>query len=110
VEHDDGSYVFHGDRCTETKLLEVHHKHYDSLGAEKDEDLEVLCRFHHLVREVGRIVCEFCALETVVPCEEDAIDMVQSAVEERGTGNITLDMVDVPADCFNCVEMLSKDD
>jgi hypothetical protein len=65
VVHDDGAHVFHVDRCTETKQLEVHHKHYESLGAENDEDLAVLCRFHHLVRSVGRIVCEFCALELV---------------------------------------------
>ena len=38
--------------CDETKGLEVHHVHYNTLGAERDEDLEVLCRFHHLVRHV----------------------------------------------------------
>jgi 5-methylcytosine-specific restriction endonuclease McrA len=30
-------------RCGATKNLEVHHKHYKSLGQEKPEDLEVLC-------------------------------------------------------------------
>ena len=30
-----------------TAALEVHHKHYDTLGDERDEDLEVLCKACH---------------------------------------------------------------
>lgn len=32
--------------------LEVHHRHYRTLGAERDIDLEVLCRKHHQLRHV----------------------------------------------------------
>ena len=30
-----------------THALEVHHKHYDTLGDERDEDLEALCKACH---------------------------------------------------------------
>ncbi len=33
--------------CTSTEQLEVHHRRYDQLGAEPDEDLCVLCYGHH---------------------------------------------------------------
>jgi hypothetical protein len=33
--------------CLETQTLEVHHRSYEHLGAERDEDLRVLCRRHH---------------------------------------------------------------
>lgn len=33
--------------CTSTESLEVHHRRYDRLGAEPDEDLCVLCYGHH---------------------------------------------------------------
>jgi 5-methylcytosine-specific restriction endonuclease McrA len=34
-------------RCGALGGLEVHHRHYDSLGAEREEDLEVLCKPCH---------------------------------------------------------------
>jgi len=33
--------------CTSTEILEVHHRRYDHLGAEPDDDLCVLCYGHH---------------------------------------------------------------
>jgi len=33
--------------CTSTESLEVHHRRYDRLGAEPDDDLRVLCYGHH---------------------------------------------------------------
>ena len=33
--------------CQSTETLEVHHRRYDHLGAELDDDLTVLCRGHH---------------------------------------------------------------
>lgn len=35
-------------RCFQTKDLQVHHKHYRSLFAEADEDLEVVCEQCHV--------------------------------------------------------------
>ena len=40
-------------RCTAVNGLEVHHRNYERLGAERDADLEVLCRLHHLARHVA---------------------------------------------------------
>jgi hypothetical protein len=47
-----------GPRCTETTGLQVHHLHYDTLGRERDDDLEVLCPLHHLTRHIESIACE----------------------------------------------------
>ncbi len=33
--------------CLITDKLELHHKHYDTLGDESDEDVEILCEFCH---------------------------------------------------------------
>jgi 5-methylcytosine-specific restriction endonuclease McrA len=46
------------DRCercgTLTWQLEVHHKHYDCLGRERPQDLEVLCRYCHIIADNER--------------------------------------------------------
>jgi hypothetical protein len=73
-----------GDRCTSTKGLAVHHRHYDSLGREEDSDLEVLCRFHHLVRHASTYECPTCCDSWDV-FEEDAIAAVETAVQDAGT-------------------------
>lgn len=39
-----------GQRCMAAENLDVHHRNYNRLGAERDADLEVLCRRHHLAR------------------------------------------------------------
>jgi hypothetical protein len=99
---------FYGARCNETSGLEVHHRHYDSLGTEEDDDLEVLCRVHHLVRTVERVECDRCA-ESVVPHECDAVDLVEAAIECSGTKDLTLDKVDPPGLCDYCDHVLNDD-
>lgn len=43
--------------CGEDEImLQVHHKHYDNLGCEKDEDLAVLCPHCH--QDVHKIISE----------------------------------------------------
>ena len=37
-----------------TEQLELHHKHYDTLGHEQDEDLEVLCKACHKQADAER--------------------------------------------------------
>jgi hypothetical protein len=100
--------AIYGERCKETTRLEVHHLHYDSLGAERDEDLEVLCRFHHLVRHVyRRAVCEYCD-EATVTDDGDAIDIVKQAVADYGgIDKVMVDALDVPGVCNACDHMLS---
>lgn len=34
--------------CGSTKKLHVHHRHYDNLGEERDEDVTLLCSNHHM--------------------------------------------------------------
>ena len=76
--------TLYGDRCNRDTNLEVHHRHYDSIGAEKDEDLEVLCRFHHLVREaVGSLDCPECG-DPMQYEEEDIVFQVKEAILEAG--------------------------
>lgn len=41
-----------GSRCAEVKRLQVHHRTYTRLGCEADDDLEVLCWFHHMVEHM----------------------------------------------------------
>lgn len=41
------------ERCGSTSDLEVHHKNYERLGAEHDEDLEALCRPCHIKEHSG---------------------------------------------------------
>jgi hypothetical protein len=101
--------LFYGDRCSEVKRLEVHHRHYNTLGAESDKDLEVLCRVHHLVREIEAAECERCT-ESVVGHEEDAVAIVEATIELYGTRNLTLDEIDVPDFCDYCDHVLTKDD
>jgi hypothetical protein len=45
-----------GERCCTNRQLEIHHRTYANVGHEKLEDLMVLCRFHHLVVEIIKLV------------------------------------------------------
>lgn len=42
--------------CGETEKLQVHHLNYDNVGNEKDEDLMLLCEYHHKVLHKKKIV------------------------------------------------------
>jgi hypothetical protein len=104
------SYSLYGPRCTETADLEVHHLHYRSLGAEKDEDLEVLCRFHHLVREVCQVECQYCG-EAVVVDDDVAIDIVKRSAQEYNVpiSQLSTVMLDVDSTCWSCEETFTRD-
>jgi hypothetical protein len=94
-EHDRDRYPDYGDRCLETINLEVHHLHYGTLGEERDGDLEVLCRFHHLVRgAVGNLDCPRCCDGPMDYDEEDIIRTVEETIREAGGINyVTLEQV-----------------
>jgi hypothetical protein len=99
VEDDGrGKHSWLGERCIETTGLEVHHLDYARLGAERDEDLEVLCRFHHQVRHAEAATCAICD-EPIFPTQDDAIDWVE-------------DMGDSPPEglCDYHEHVLTKDD
>ena len=105
IKHDH-----YGRRCSETKDLQVHHLSYARIGAERDDDLEVLCRFHHLVRHVAATECEYCG-EATVPFDADAIDIVEQALKEAGgIDKLELDNIDAPGVCDYHEHMLSKND
>jgi hypothetical protein len=36
--------------------------HYNSLGRERNEDTEVVCRLHHLVRHLMNLECDACGM------------------------------------------------
>ena len=47
--------------CEETSRLQVHHLHYENLGREALEDLQVLCDLHHRCAELRkRALCLSC--------------------------------------------------
>jgi hypothetical protein len=92
-----------GDRCTATCNLNVHHLRYDTLGQERDVDLEVLCRFHHLVRHARAVECAQCGDEVGI-CEGDAIATVREAVIGVGgdINKVTLNDVCLNNLCDGC--------
>ncbi len=97
-----GGKWWHGQRCTETTRLEVHHLHYNSLGAERDGDLEVLCRKHHLVRSIGDVECQTC-FDSFGVDDDQLIEIVEQAIRENGgVENVTLDMLDLSGLCSYC--------
>ncbi len=88
-----------GERCAATDNLEVHHLHYKSVGAENHSDLEVLCRFHHLVREaVGDLYCSECGDGPMSYDEGDIINQVEQAIAQAGGIN-SVDLEDIRAEC-----------
>jgi hypothetical protein len=114
-----GDYL-RGDRCSVTDRLEVHHRHYETLGRETDDDLMLLHLSHHLVLTVLDAHCEFCGNE-LVNHEADALDLVDRAYDEAGCPADEMALDDVLAAltwlrntgtvvCDYCDHMLSKDD
>ena len=97
-----------GERCTATTDLQVHHLHYRSLGVEADRDLEVLCRFHHLVRHITNQECEYCG-EIVQVDEGEAIERVEEAIGNRSASAVTLEDIAWDNVCDYCDEVLTKD-
>lgn len=53
-------YLIDGARCFCTHPLQVHHLTYVNIWEEKDEDLQVLCRSHHVVVELLKVRCVGC--------------------------------------------------
>lgn len=49
-----------GSRCGSTRFLSVHHNTYERLGAELDQDLDVLCWLHHMVEHMLWKRCSYC--------------------------------------------------
>jgi hypothetical protein len=98
-----------GARCGATTGLEVHHRHYRSLGVERDDDLKVLCGFHHLVTHVLGVECERCGEATVD--ETFAVELVREAIEDAGDiGKVELANIDVPGLCDYCDHVMNEDD
>jgi hypothetical protein len=99
----------YGPRCVAIGPLDVHHRHYRSVGAEQDSDLEVLCRFHHLVRHVTRVECAYCG-ETVETDDETAIAMVEEAVANVDSiHDVELDALPLNNVCGVCAHALEDD-
>ena len=98
-----------GERCTATKGLQAHHRNYNHLGAECDEDLEVLCRRHHLVRHIVNSVCEVCG--ATLYSEDATLDLIEEHSDTPGLP--TLDQIglgppgsDYPLLCWDCSDNL----
>jgi hypothetical protein len=91
-------------RCAETKNLQVHHLHYQSIGNEWNSDLEVLCPFHHLVREaIGNLDCPECGDGPMQYDESDILEEIQRAIDEAG-GPQNVDLQDIRDRCSWLIE------
>jgi hypothetical protein len=77
-----------GDRCPETSHLEVHHTCQDRIGCELDEDLLVLCRWHHIAIEACTWLCPACGSEVFNDPEE-----VLELIDDIEIEELTLDSV-----------------
>jgi len=101
-------------RCEHTGRLDVHHLHYDSLWNEKFSDVEVLCRFHHLIRELMKLECLRCR-ECVFDSKDDAICFLEGYCDQDDDEEVRaleLDgLIDDASDlCPYCDHMCNKDD
>jgi hypothetical protein len=61
-----------GERCTQTRGLQLHHLHYRSPGAETLNDVELLCDWHHRIQTVLDRACELCGCEVYDRQEAEA--------------------------------------
>lgn len=88
-----------GGRCTATTSLECHHLTYDRLGAELDEDLQVLCEWHHSIVEMWKCECLLC---------DDSVfgsDVALAAAHLKKFGNARMAAKDnAPKFCPVCVK------
>lgn len=85
------------DGCTTESGLQVHHLNYDHVGEESDDDLVVLCDFHHMVAEIAKSECSFC-LEPIFEDENDALSFLIS----RGCSSLRDARLCVPRACGRC--------
>lgn len=51
---EQGGRCLHCDQYKQAHQLELHHLHYDTLGEEKSEDVEMLCKLCHLIADRHR--------------------------------------------------------
>jgi hypothetical protein len=91
-------------------VLQVHHLNYDTLGAERDCDLAVFCRFHHLVVHVlERAKCQRCGAPLIAG-ENEAIELVEDWTSDSGriedvSADEIIDCLDTEF-CDACDEMV----
>jgi hypothetical protein len=102
----NNDYIY-GERCAAIMDLQVHHLRYNTIGAERDIDLEVLCRFHHLVRHAAATECNYCG-DDVLTDDAAAIDAVNEAIAAVGDdiSKVTLDDICVHDVCAHCEQKL----
>lgn len=69
-------------RCEASRGLQMHHLHYESLGTEALDDVQLLCdRCHRLATVVG-VCCESCG-ESVCGSLEDAYKFLEQIEPDR---------------------------
>jgi hypothetical protein len=117
IDHEgDGSYGEAGSRCNRYDHLEVHHLSYFNLGHEKLEDLQVLCRFHHLVTEIKTHGCSRCRAPFYADADDLEFDRDFTAVEmvtkvkignDNSITEISLDDFELPRLCGYCEKQIN---
>jgi hypothetical protein len=84
----DGYKTCETHRCPNQKHLQVHHLNYEWLWAERDEDLEVLCRDCHLLRH---LTCEACGESLFADIDEqDMWERLRTECQESYEGQMDL--------------------
>lgn len=89
-QFEDEDPVSGNKRCERRQHLEVHHRTYIRLGRELDQDLEVLCYFHHMVEHLMWYLCPKCSDPILRTYTETAAWLRSYLVGERIRGNLDL--------------------
>lgn len=106
-------------RCTRTRYLCVHHETYERLGAERDNDLAVLCWAHHMLEHLlwARCQCSQPRLGNDVEAEKwliitlstMGINLDEGPVNWTGLPTKEKLLEQVPLRCPGCEHITRKD-
>lgn len=98
--------------CTVGTKLIIHHLSYKNFFGERDSELQVLCHFHHMVRELQKKKCARCT-RLLVASEQEATEILHWAMQEgRGGGfsmlnSLVEDLNELCADCEYLIKQVN---
>jgi hypothetical protein len=97
-------------RCNNTHRLQVHHRTYERLGQEREDDLQVLCERCHLLAHVQVPDCHRCGNPLLEDHEiQEFVDNELAWNPESALADIDLtELVGFPL-CSWCDHMMTKE-
>src|SRR5262249_45238559 len=96
-------------RCNREGDLQLHHLHYDTLGHETLDDVQLLCDRCHRIETVLAFTCPTCGWRKAFSCEGTAIAWLERVEQEFPPDCSVREMLDSACEpCPSCERFIAE--